>query len=79
MSEYERRRPTVEELAKLSLETLDAQKAFFKTKYQTPERSLALNHSLKLEKQLRETAARALQPRTLFDSIIPLNPPGNEQ
>jgi len=62
-------KPSAEDLAKLAIETLDAQKAFFRSAYQSPERTAALNKSICLEKLLREAATEVLKPRTLFDRL----------
>ncbi len=58
---------TREELARLALQVLDAQKRYFKTKGGGAGKFAALEESKALEKELRHEAERVLETRTLFD------------
>ena len=60
-------KPTIEELAKQSLEVLKLQREFFRAKPGSSEKSVALTFSLNAEQKLRKMATAVLEPPSLFD------------
>ena len=61
-------KPTIEQLAKQALETLNKQREFFRAKLGSSEKSAALVFSLNAKAKLRKMAEAVLAPPTLFDS-----------